>query len=472
MIIRMISFGFLVFLSSYLLYNTEAKGKMEPEIIYLDHLPSLHFADIDIDNKDNVYVFVYSSYIDDYPDILKSTVFNFTSNGKLIHKIPISDRIGTLSIAIDSRNNIYSLQSSTAHSSKNYIHKYSKTGILNFTFGSFCDKYIPFPNKDECIDPDGNGKFELGDGQFYSPTKIRIDNDDNVYVLDEGNNRIQKFLDNGSFISKVRTYCYEHLEIISYSNCINPINTTPLRPGPLKDLNGTFISPKDLFISNNYIYILDNRYVLQYSPDFKFIKSWNFEKFFDKIYDFTSSIVVDNEENIYIYKSELYPSVYNEIIKFNKEGKYIYSINRENIIPYNFHSIIAMGVDSQNNIYVIDDVNSVILKFNKEGKLLQILRETLNKSSALPFPDVTRYNSNNDEFVINKFYNTVSKYIVNSEGVKSKELEIHPTGSFQLYTIDIDQKKDELYMYDNNLNVQVFNEEGKFLRGWNVSELR
>jgi hypothetical protein len=470
MIIKLTSFGFLVFLSSYFVYNIDAEDKFEPQIIYLEQLPSLRFSDIDIDNKDNVYLFVYSSYTDEYPDISKSTVFNFTSNGKLTDKIPISDPIGTLSIAIDSKNNIYSLQRSTDHSSENYIHKYSNNEILNNTFGTFCEKYIPFPNKDECIDPDGIGNFELGDGQLYSPTKIRIDNNDNVYVLDEGNNRILKFLPNGSFISKVRIYCYEHLEIISYNNCINPINTTPLRPGPLKDLNGTFINPKDLFISNNYIYVLDNKYLLKYSPDFKFIKSWNFEKFFDKIYEFTSSVVVDNEENIYIYKAELYPSVYNKIVKFNKDGKYIYSINRENIIPYNFHSIIEMDIDSQNNLYVIDDTNSIILKFNKDGKLLQILRETLNKTSVLPFPDFTRYNSNNDELVINKFSNTVSKFVTNSEGVKSKELEIRPIGSFEIHTIDIDQKNDELYMYDNNLNVQVFNEDGIFLRGWNASE--
>ena len=123
-----------------------------------------------------------------------------------------------------------------------------------------------------------------------------------------------------------------------------------------------------------------------------------------------------------------------------------------------------MNVDSQNNLYVIDDVNSVILKFNKAGKLLQILRETFNKTSVLPFPDVTRYNSNNDEFVINKFSNTVSKYVVNFEGLKFKELEIHPIGSFKIYTIDIDQKNDEFYMYDKNLNTQVFSEKGKFLR--------
>ena len=129
-----------------------------------------------------------------------------------------------------------------------------------------------------------------------------------------------------------------------------------------------------------------------------------------------------------------------------------------------------MNVDSQNNLYVIDDVNSVILKFNKEGKLLQILRETFNKTSVLPFPDVTRYNSNNDEFVINKFSNTVSKYVVNFEGLKFKEIEIHPIGSFKIYTIDIDQKNDELYMYDKNLNTQVFSEKGKFLRSSTGSE--
>jgi streptogramin lyase len=41
-----------------------------------------------------------------------------------------------------------------------------------------------------------------GDGQFSSPSDIEVDSNDNIYVLDAGNNRIQKFSDDGSFLTK------------------------------------------------------------------------------------------------------------------------------------------------------------------------------------------------------------------------------------------------------------------------------
>ena len=63
----------------------------------------------------------------------------------------------------------------------------------------------------ECVSvltPDGNkiqsiGSKGSGNGQFYSPRGIAQDNEGNIYVVDEGNNRIQKFSLSGKFTSTV-----------------------------------------------------------------------------------------------------------------------------------------------------------------------------------------------------------------------------------------------------------------------------
>lgn len=39
-------------------------------------------------------------------------------------------------------------------------------------------------------------------GQFWAPQGVTIDSSRNVYVTDSGNNRVQKFDSNGSFITK------------------------------------------------------------------------------------------------------------------------------------------------------------------------------------------------------------------------------------------------------------------------------
>ncbi len=45
-----------------------------------------------------------------------------------------------------------------------------------------------------------------GDGQFNCPCGVTVDGDDNIYVADGYNHRIQKFTPNGEHISSVGSY--------------------------------------------------------------------------------------------------------------------------------------------------------------------------------------------------------------------------------------------------------------------------
>lgn len=46
------------------------------------------------------------------------------------------------------------------------------------------------------------GSFGTGDGLFQSPFGVAADGAGNVYVVDRGNNRIQKFTSTGAFLTK------------------------------------------------------------------------------------------------------------------------------------------------------------------------------------------------------------------------------------------------------------------------------
>ena len=75
------------------------------------------------------------------------------------------------------------------------------------------------------------GSYGTGNGQFISPAGIAIDSANNVYVVDAGNNRIQKFSNNGTFITTWGSYGTG---------------------------NGQFISPAGIAIdSANNVYVVD-----------------------------------------------------------------------------------------------------------------------------------------------------------------------------------------------------------------------
>jgi predicted membrane-bound mannosyltransferase/DNA-binding beta-propeller fold protein YncE/uncharacterized membrane protein len=67
-------------------------------------------------------------------------------------------------------------------------------------FGSHCN--VNDPANTPCIDPDGDGPLELGDGQFYEPWGVAVDTAGNIYVADTWNGRIQVFDRAGNFLRK------------------------------------------------------------------------------------------------------------------------------------------------------------------------------------------------------------------------------------------------------------------------------
>ena len=53
-----------------------------------------------------------------------------------------------------------------------------------------------------CVDPDGGGPLELGDGQFNEPWGVAVDESGDIYVADTWNGRIQVFNAGGDFLRK------------------------------------------------------------------------------------------------------------------------------------------------------------------------------------------------------------------------------------------------------------------------------
>ena len=73
-------------------------------------------------------------------------------------------------------------------------------GSLALAFGSTC--FLSDEVGSGCLDPDGAGPLETGDGQFREPWGIAVAADGTVFVSDTWNGRIQAFDSSGNFLRK------------------------------------------------------------------------------------------------------------------------------------------------------------------------------------------------------------------------------------------------------------------------------
>ena len=71
-------------------------------------------------------------------------------------------------------------------------------GTLRRAFGSKCD--ISQAASSGCVDPDGAGPLELGDGQFNEPWGVAVGPDGGILVADTWNGRVVSFDAQGRFV--------------------------------------------------------------------------------------------------------------------------------------------------------------------------------------------------------------------------------------------------------------------------------
>ena len=79
-----------------------------------------------------------------------------------------------------------------------------RDGTLRTTFGGKCD--VAQADTSGCIDPDGSGPLELGDGQLNEPWGVAVGAAGEIFVSDTWNHRVQRFDASGRFTGKWGRY--------------------------------------------------------------------------------------------------------------------------------------------------------------------------------------------------------------------------------------------------------------------------
>ena len=209
--------------------------------------------------------------------------------------------------------------------------------------------------------------------QFHQPTYVMADRDENIYVLDSGNYRIQKFDKNGNYLLTIGRK----------------------GQGPGDILRSSEIK---LDSHNNIlIFDIDNNRISKFDTRANFTGSFSVP--FTPYHG-----VLDSGDNIYIYsryKGKL-------IHKFGPQGQHLLSFmdeiksNIKRIEPH-INGSGRIGITQNNEIYLVLTSPYTIYFFDSKGKLL---KRVITKAQHAIAPYITPPSSPIPDAVLNSFFIT------------------------------------------------------------------
>ena len=217
---------------------------------------------------------------------------------------PLVDLSAPLDVAVDSQNKIY-----VTDANNNRIVKYDAHGFQEATWGT-----------------PGFGPG-AGNGEFSSPAGIDVDGDDNVYVVDSGNNRVQKFSSTGTYISAW---------------------------GEAGNGNGEFTNPTAIAIHGDAVYVVDtgNSRVQRFDLDGSYESQFGSAGSNDS--QFLVPLGIDTDALGFIYVSD---SGNDRIQKFTPEGTYLADFGTEGTGDGELMGPAFLVVLPNGNVAVTDTAN-------------------------------------------------------------------------------------------------------------------
>ncbi len=208
-----------------------------------------------------------------------------------------------------------------ALNSRKHLFVYTRSGNVGPARGATAAELFEFDQNNKFVKEWGKGAYG-----FSFAHAVRVDKDDNVWVVDEGSNMVMKFNPQGLVTmvlgrkAEAIDYLEEHLE-----DGVHEERGQYARVGAGAGRGGTFNRPTDV--------------------------TW------------------DTEGNIFVADG------YNNsrVAKFNKDGDFVKSIGTRGTAPGQFNTPHAITSDAQGNIYVADRGNNRIQVFNPNLEPVRII---------------------------------------------------------------------------------------------------
>ena len=182
---------------------------------------------------------------------------------------------------------------------------------------------------------------------FDQPNSLAVDRDGNLYVLDAGNNRIQKFDQDGKFLLMWGALGAGHGEF-------NFIRQNEAIGGLDVDAQGN-------------VYVADNRNhrIQKFDGMGTFIMQWGSAGTEDGQFVSPIDVAVDGMGNVYVVDDKR-----DVIQKFDQNGRFILKWGGHGKEDGQLFNTGGLAVDHQGNVYVADFQNQRVQKFDGNGTFL------------------------------------------------------------------------------------------------------
>ena len=370
---------------------------------------------IAIDGKGDVYV------------TDNSRVQKFNANGVFITKWG-SEGSGNgefsypAGIATDSSENIYVVDQGNCR-----VQKFSSDGTFITKWGS-CGL--------------GAGEFNWLEGSSAADGGIAIDGNGNVYVVDSGNHRIQKFSSDGAFITKWGSYGSGDGEF-----------DWPC--GIAVDLNGSV-----------YISDVKNLRIQKFNSDGEFVGKWGSYGSGDgEFLHMLGGLALDSSGNVYVADS-----VNNRIQKFTSNGQFLIGWGSQGSGNGEFSWSNGIAMDSSGYVYVTETNNPRIQKFTPDGTFVLKWGSSGSGDGELDFPQGIAVDSSGNIYVADFGNNRIQKFT--SDGTFISKWGSHGSGDGEFYYpqgIAVDSSG-SVYVADGGGRLQKFTSNGVFITKWGEGE--
>lgn len=206
------------------------------------------------------------------------------------------------------------------------------------------------------------GTYGSGIGEFIDPMDVAVGPDEQIYIVDSVNNRVQVFSRDG----------------------------TPLRywsTGGTKEPVG-FVAPRGIAVSpTGEVYVADtgNNYIKVFSAAGMFRHRWGGFGSADGLFISPHGLAVDTAK-VYVADTSN-----NRIGVFDLKGTFIFSFGGYGSRPGQLNRPTAVAVSERGEIYVCDSDNNRIQKFDARGKLLKMWGAWGSHSGLLATPTKVAY---------------------------------------------------------------------------------